>query len=312
MNRETAFTLCLLVINTVIALFYMLVQYIRGKGSYVILRGILMILCPVTGIAIYGLSFVVGILFRNEEVDYDAISMSKERKQFLQKIDKEKEAQVLPMEEILMVSSPKERRRAMMNLLRMDTSKNLGLLRRAVENEDVETSHYAASALTDCFGKVSVQFQEYQARYDEDHEAIEPARAYFKAISELLVSEVLVGAEKKRYQYTLVQIADNMYRYHSRELLPEEYKTIVHTNRDLGRTKEALKFAQLELAAFPNAEQSYLDVLYAAYFAEDEALFATTLQQLKASKIPLSKAGSEVMRNWGSTYIHAGEGSGDK
>lgn len=298
MDHEALTTLIFLLINTMIAVLYIVIQSVRKKGNFVVFRGLLMILCPGTGILIYGCSYLIGLLFPKEEVNYSEISMSKERKNFLQVLDKEKESEVLPLEEVLTVSTPKERRKAMMNLLKMDMSKNLGLLRKAVENEDVETSHYAASALTDRMGKFSVQFQEYQMAYDNDHSVYEPCRKYFDAVAELLATDALVGEEKRKYQYTLVQLAENMTKYHITEMTGEDYQKAVQCYCDLGRIKEAAKFAELGLKFYPEEEKSFLGILYIAYKSENSALFEEALKQLKASRLPLSKDGLAIVRYW--------------
>lgn len=298
MDNETRAAVGFLIINTVIAVLYIIIQSIRRKGNFVVFRGLLMILCPGTGIMIYGCSYLIGLVFPKEEVNYSEISMSKERKTFLQVLDKEKESEVLPLEEVLTVSTPKERRKAMMNLLKMDVNKNLGLLRTAVENEDVETSHYAASALTERMGKFSVQFQEDQVAYDRDHTAYEPCRHYFDAVAELLDTGALIGEERRKYQYTLVQLAETMNTYHAREMTSEDYQRIVRCYCDLGKIKDAAKFASLGLKFYPEDEKSFLGIMYIAYKSDNRGLFEEALKQLKASRLPLSKEGLAIVRYW--------------
>lgn len=298
MLNTTRIVWLVFVLNTVIALLYMVIQGARKKQSYILSRGMIMLLCPVTGVLVYLASYIIGLVLKEQEVDYSNISMSKDKKQFYQKLDKIKESGTLPMEEVLSVSTSKDRRAAMMNLLKMDVNDNLGLIRKAVENDDVETSHYAASALTEALGKFSVQLNEYQVAYDKDRTKLETNREFIDAVVRILDSGALIGVEEKKYQYMLVHIVENMNHYHREELTESDYSHVINALCGVGNVAEAEKWADQSFMDYPQSEQSYLNILLVKYLLNKKEDFEDTMNRLKSSRIPLSQKGLDIVRYW--------------
>lgn len=103
-TKSETIILGIIIINTVIAMIYMLTMWFVKRQPHVFLRGITMLLCPVVGICCYFFCFLFEILFPKGNVDYDNLSMDKTKKEFLETVDKENEMEVLPLEEVLTVS----------------------------------------------------------------------------------------------------------------------------------------------------------------------------------------------------------------
>lgn len=298
MLSTTQIVILVLGMNAAAAIAYMAVQGIRIRQEYVFARGLVMLLCPVCGVLVYLASYIISLVIKEQKVDYRNISMSSERKQFLIKLDKMKESETMPMEEVLSVSTSKDRRTAMMNLLKMDVGDNLGLVRKAVENDDMETSHYAASALTEALGRFSVQLNGYQVEYDKDRTNLEHNRAYIDAVIRILDSGALIGVEEKKYQYLLIHLMENMNQYHQNEITEGDYAHVVMAFCGVGNVMDAEKWAQQSLADYPQSEQSYLNVLMVKYLLGKEEDFQDTMGRLKGSRIPLSPKGLDIVRYW--------------
>lgn len=64
----------------------------------------------------------------------------------------EQERNIVSIQEAVAISNYKSQRELMMNILRKDTSQSLGSISYALNSEDTETSHYAATALRDELG----------------------------------------------------------------------------------------------------------------------------------------------------------------
>lgn len=298
--RSEAAIFWIVIINTVLAILYMLVMGIKTKGKlpYVFQRGFIMIICPVAGIFCYFCGFLVGLFFKNQEMDYDNLSMDKSKKEFLETVDREREMEVLPLEEVLTVSVAKDRRRAMLNMLKMDISEKLNLVRKAVENEDSETSHYAAAALTDVFNKFNLELNELQVKYDNDRSNQKVNVEFLDAVLKILNSGGLLGVEETKYYYLYINLVNNLEKFHPDAITETYYEMMVKALERVGRMQEAEDWAALSLKRQPDCEQSYLNVMHVKYILGKEAEFQDVLNQLTKSTISLSQKGLDIVRFW--------------
>lgn len=285
-------------LNTVIAVIYMVIMWFKERLPFVFQRGFIMILCPVAGVFCYFFSFLLGLLFRNQEVDYDSLSMDKTKKEFLGMVDKERELEMLPLEEVLTVSVAKDRRRTMLNMLKMDVSERLRLMRKAVENEDSETSHYAAAALTDAFNKFSVELNALQVKYDNDRSDKKTNMEFLDAVLRILNSGGLLGVEEIKYDYLFINLMKNLEENHPDDITEEYYAMMVKALESVGKRAEAEEWAKLSLERQPDAEESYLNVMFIEYILGKEDEFRETLNRLIKSNISLSPKGLDIVRFW--------------
>lgn len=288
----------ILICNLLIALVYMIIMYLKNKMSYVFLRGIIMIFCPITAPLCYLISYLQEIFFKEAEVDYANISMDKTKKEFEQGIDKETEMKTLPLEEVLTTSTTRDRREAMINLLKTDVSDRLSLIRKAVENEDPETAHYAASALTDIFGKFTGEVNHLQVAYDNDRTNREINEEYIDLVLRILESGALFGVEEMSYLYIYTGLVENLLEHHPKAMTGEQCAMMVKALYKEGKSAEAEKWADLSLERWPDDEQSYLNILYIKYNLGKEEEFYQYLKRLTDSGIALSRKGLDIVRFW--------------
>lgn len=286
-----------LIVNLLIAVIYMVVMYAKTKLKYVFLRGMIMICCPVTAICCYTFGWLFGKVFKTE-VDYENLSMDKTKKEFEQEIDKETEMKKLPIEEVLTVSTTKDRREAMINLLKTDVSDSLSLIRKAVENEDPETAHYAASALTDVMGRFTGEVNQLQAAYDQDRTNREINEEYIDALLRILGSGALFGVEEMMYLYIYTGLVENLMQHHPGAVTSEQCAMMVKALHKEGKSAEAEKWAELSREKWPDEEQAYLNILYIKYNLDKNEEFYQCLKELTGSGIPLSPRGLDIIRYW--------------
>lgn len=164
-NGTLAFVI-LWIVNALIALVYLLVgiflyvpacdlkreqgeeiQYDNRRAFFI--RFIVMVLCPVVGPAFFLCSYLIYKTVFRQAVDLEDVIFSKERVQTHLKADEERERNMAPLEESLAVSDKRNMRMLMLNVIRGDMQKSLESITMALNSEDSETSHYAASVLRD-------------------------------------------------------------------------------------------------------------------------------------------------------------------
>ena len=161
MNRELRIGLTVLIINTLISLIYLIVNMFFRKehaGSYM-LRFWVMLICPVVGPVFFFFGWLYFKLFMNEPVDLEDVIFSKERVKTYRKADEARERNFVSLEEAMAVSDKASTRELMLDLVRRDIRESLHTIAMALNSEDTEISHYAASVLQETLNTFRVNVQ---------------------------------------------------------------------------------------------------------------------------------------------------------
>ena len=86
----------------------------------------------------------------------DDISFSRERVKTYTPADIERDINISPMQEVLVISDVRRRRKMLLDVLKKDIRHSLGSIAIALDNPDSETSHYAASVIMDVLSEPQV------------------------------------------------------------------------------------------------------------------------------------------------------------
>ena len=98
------------------------------------------------------------------------VIFSKDRVQTHLKADEERERNMAPLEEALAVSDKRNLRMLMLNVIRGDMQKSLESITMALNSEDSETSHYAASVLRDELNDFRANVQKMYTQMQQEAE----------------------------------------------------------------------------------------------------------------------------------------------
>jgi hypothetical protein len=298
MKMSNEMILRIIVGNTVIAILYMLIVGIKTRSSHVFFHGMTMLLCPIMGEFFFFIGFILDLMFPSADINYDELSFDKTKLEFAESVNKERELEILPMEEVLTVSADQDRRRAMLNMLKQDMGDNLNLIRKAVGNEDTETAHYAAAALTNAFHRFNVELNDLQVTYDKDRSNLEGNIRFLDAVIRIINSGGFSDIEKSKYYFLYRNLILNLEKYHEEAITEEYYAMMVRALCEVGKLQEAEQWAKLSLERQPDKEQSYLNVLKMEYVLEKEEAFRDCLNQLTGSNVSLSQEGLDIVRFW--------------
>ena len=151
----------LLLVNFLVVAVYWLIRMLRHKkeSESFGLRALVMLLCPVVGALFYLLGWLWYRTFFHRPVDLDDVIFSKERTRTMLMADEEHERNLVPLEEAIAVTDQANTRMLMMEVVRRDISDSLASISLALESDDSEVSHYAASVLQETLGNLRMSFQ---------------------------------------------------------------------------------------------------------------------------------------------------------
>lgn len=267
-----------------------------NRRAYVI-RFIVMLLCPVTGPLFFLGSHLLFLLFFRREVDLEDVVFSKERIRQHLKADEERERDIVPVEEALAVSDQKYLRGLMLKVLRGDIQKSLEAITLALDSEDSETSHYAASVLQDELNEFRTYVQklyvEMQHEEEDETDCEEMLIGYMDAV---LKQKVFTGVEQSRFVEMMDEAAQELYRKDIAKMTPAYYEAVILRSLELKLFEQAGVWCQRLEEAYPDQLTAYSCRMKLYYTEGKRKQFFEVLDQIKKSEIVIDSETLEFIR----------------
>lgn len=286
--------LIIIAVNTVGALFFLIKAFISSNSEQKIIA-LIILFTPLVGLICYIGQFLIHTLSRKpKEIPLDEVGFDRSLHERLAEPDVEAEMQVVPLEELFLVSTDADKRKGILTELKKESAINYGAVAKALDNDDPESSHYAASALANAKAEFENELRDFDNRYHREPENVKLIREYAAKVRGLLDSGILAGVELKRYHYlnmNLLQAIKNQ----GKSMKAEDYEYIVKSaffNKEHAIAEEWA----MEGHRMKATEDTYLNLLKVYYDTGRTADFLSALNELKKSDIDLSEKGLNLVR----------------
>ncbi|TQR21203.1 hypothetical protein [Psychrobacillus vulpis] len=226
---------------------------------------------------------------QNEDISVELLAIQ-------EKIEKEKELNIVPIEEALVVSDYSARRKVMIDVLKEDTLQYMDVIKTAVLNEDTETSHYAVTAVMEIKRKLSISLQELSVKFDQNNSDTHIARAYAQVLKEYMDSGFLDDQTIRKYKFTYIHVLNQLIQNDDGD--GETFEEKVTTEMELSEYSTAENTCLEYLRKYPNSEKPYICLLKLYYTTKSTIKMQSTLDELKRSTIKLSNQALTIVRYW--------------
>lgn len=265
---------------------------------YIIDVLLILVSCPIIVAAFFGCGILMKKLFFHKEVDLSDVVFSKDRIEQLEKSNADEESNFVSIREAVAVSDYRNQRQLMMNILKRDTKKTLGSLSYALNSEDSETSHYAASALGDELGIFRNKVHKLHKIVREYGEAGKDACELIEMIYSTVKQDVFPPTEYKQ----LVEIADDtldiMQEKYQEFLQPEYYEWVVELLLDISEYDKAFKWCGRVRSRYKEELITYKCYFRYYYGIGDGEMFLSTLEELKKVDVTIDSDTLELFRTF--------------
>ena len=290
----------LLIINCIVGAAFLLLSLVQSSGKtrfVVALYGILIILCPFLGFFIVmGIGIAYHIL-PQKNIDLSDVSFSHKKHGTESAPDESEEMQVTPLQDMFLVGSTEEKRRAMFFVLKQDIERYLNTLSNGISNEDSETSHYAASTLMKYSSEFSTKIHQVAVIFQENPKDYDVNRTYADAVKRYLSAQIVTSdTVRRKYRFLYCDLMENLSTYHESRLNPEDYVSVMKTYLDLKNASSAEKWVMSFREKFPRLEESYLAALEFYFRTGRNGEFNNCMTELKNSAVTLSAKGVNLLR----------------
>jgi hypothetical protein len=260
-----------------------------------LVKGMTMLMCPFAGVIYYvGYFFAYKILDTGEESDFSDLSPSKDRHNRILRPDVEEEIHsAIPLEEVFIVSTDSEKRRRLLEELKKDSIDNYSTIIKAFDNDDHETVHYAAAAVTNARAMFERDIREMDVQNQKCQNPV-VTRDYAYYVLKYVNSGILDPIEIKEFRYLFIKIMvelENM----GISLTDGDYANIVNQAILAEDLISAEKWAKQSYEG-KYSETSFLNLLKVHYYMNDSARFFETLDALKKADVSLSREGLSLVQ----------------
>lgn len=244
----------------------------------------------------------LGLIFKNKEVEVLSDTFDREEYRFrhdiryLKKAEIEKEINTVPVEEALILNDSVTKRRLIMDTAKENAYDYITFLKLAIRDQDMETSHYAASLVMEIKRNLQNLIQSLSVAHGHDPDNLIVLEEYIQVVSKYYRSQLLDEKNQERYAYLYSQLLDA----YLTKTTPSEHwlEEKIDVDFHLGHLKEIETWINVYYQSYPDSERPYLLLLKHYYHNGDQAKFDITLKALKGSHIKLSREGLSIVRYW--------------
>ena len=295
-----------LIVNLIVSLLYLLFGMIFNRTSRkkVAMRSLIMLYAPGIGPLLFFISYLFYRLLFYRKVDLSDVVFSKEKSKELVRINEEKERDFVPVEEAIEVADKGELRELVLNMAQGDYSESLSAINMALNAEDTETSHYAASILQDAINDFRMLVRKENARINDIDEEDESKREQlifdikklFVYMNKVLEQRILSKLEQNGYTDILDRLLEKYYRLAGASITSEMYEAMALRLIETEKYDRARSWCERALWRYPNTLSSYTSLIKLYFSSGDRENFFKTMQELKESNIVIDRDTLELIR----------------
>ena len=296
--------LVLLILNAMIAvgylIWYLILKQDTDNRKQYVMHTVIMLICPVVGMLYFFFSFWKYHLIELGERDLSDVEFSKRRHAARVKADEERERNIVSIGEAIVVSDQEKKRANMLNVLLGETDESFSAIALALDSDDSEVAHYAASFLQskmdtfrDNVRKMQQKIEESDIEEEECQKHIQDLIGY---MNHMLKQKVFTQVEQLDYVGQMEQLCEKLFQNARGKLLPACYECILGRIMELGEYDKAELWGNRFSEQYPDQLSSYKLRMKLYFETSRKDKFFEVLEQLRASSVVIDNQTLELIR----------------
>lgn len=280
------------------ALYYVINVIIKlNKEKGILIKTLVIALCPVVGIIFIGLSYLWYKVFMSAPVDLEDVIFGKDHPKFETKAEEDKERNMIPLEEAIAITEKQDLRTLMMSVVSSDIKNSLASITLALNSEDTETAHYAASVLQDALNEFRTTVdKEYKAILEDHPDKFDKCRNLIDYMDQVLSQKVFIEMEQRNYVSILESVGEILYMGEPDSITSNQFETISLRLLGIEDYEKCEKWCERSRIHCPSALSSYTCQLKLFFSQGRRDDFFRVIEELKASPIVIDKETLELIR----------------
>ena len=281
--------LIILIINTIGAFVLLFYDTITRKDKMKWVHFVVILLCPVVGFCLFlGAYILERMSIGDKDIAYADIGFDTTKHIKKIKGDYREEVDILSLDEAFVVSEKKDRRKALLTVLKRDFNKNITAVIQGVNNEDTETSHYAASVVLSTTTDYLNHLANLRKAYNEMDEDPEPAIEYLEFLKKFIESDIMDNVDREKYAKIFTEVLDRVSVEFNETVTVEYMIFAIKLMIDSQMVEESKKWADRTLRFFPEEGNVYFAVMKMHYDFGEHEEFIKLLHHVMDSNLSIS------------------------
>ena len=268
----------------------------RLKKSHIFIL-IVMLICPVVGIFFFLLAFLWYKLFFSEPVDLGDVIFSKERVKTSVRAEEEQERNMVSLEEAIEVTNESDLRNLMMNIVKGDIRKSLASISLALNSEDTEKAHYAASVLQDALNDFRMTVEKQKKLMEEGGaDRAVYADLLLNYMDDVLKQKVFTDMEQISYVAEMDYVGEVLYAEAPEAMSIEQMEALILRLLEIENFPDCEKWCERAKEQYPNTLAGYTCRLKLYFSSGQREKFFETIEELKRSPVVVDRETLELIR----------------
>ena len=304
MTRSGILFVIVLILNALIALLYLLWYLIWKKDTdnrkQYVMHTVIMLLCPIVGILYFFLAFLKYHFIKWGQRDLTDVEFSKKRHAARVKADEERERNIVAVGEAILVSDQEKKRANMLNVLLGETDESFSAIALALDSDDSEVAHYAASFLQSKMDTFRDKVRKTQQKIEESDIKEEACQKQILNLigymNHMLKQNVFTRVEQVDYVEQMEQLCEVLFQNAREKLLPASYESILGRTMELGEYDKAEQWGNRFCVQYPDQLSSYTLRMKLYFETSRKGNFFEVLKELRASSVVIDNQTLELIR----------------
>lgn len=297
---KTAF-IAFLTLNLIGTIIYLIVG-MTGDKTYrklVIFRCVVFLLAPGVGPLFVILGWLGYKIAFKTDVDLSDVVFSKDRGPEFIRTNEEKDRNVVPLEEAIEVMDNADLRQLFMNVAQGDYQDSLASIALALNCNDTETAHYAASVLQDALNNFRFRVQAgFNKITDGEGDLEKEVTDLLYFMNKVLVQKVFGNMEQKSFVDTMEKAAGILYDEKPDSFSADLFEMVCLRLLEVEEYEKCELWCNRQSEMFPGVLSSYTCKLKLFFNSERRDEFFETLNELKASSVIVDRNTLELIRTF--------------
>jgi hypothetical protein len=212
----------------------------------------------------------------------------------LKRVDEE--GNIIPLEEALLINDNKTRREMILKTLYDDPKKYLDVLMIARHNEDVETSHYATTVISNAQREFQIEVQQLSSKLSTQPDDIKTIDRYIDTVEIYINSGLLEEILLRNQRITYGQVLDQ--KLALRTMDKQTVIKKIRNHLELNESFEAYEAWENLKNKFPEDEETWIEALRICIETHDDNRLRETLTEINSRPIYWTTNGKNKVEYW--------------
>lgn len=304
MTRGGIVFVVVLILNVLIVLGYLVYWLIFKKDEdnrkQYFMNSVIMLVCPVVGVLYFLISFLKYHVWDMDQRDLSDVVFSKQRHKPRVKADENRERNIVSVEESILVSDQDKKRTNMLNVLLGETDESYSAIAQALDSDDSEVAHYAASFLQTKMDTFRENVRKAQKEIEEgditDTEIQKKILTLITYMNQMLKQKVFTDVEQIDYVSQMELLCALLYEHAQQNMTISCYENMVNRFLELKSYDKAGLWGDRFQQQYPDHLSSYTLRLKLYFESNQKDRFFEVLDQLKASSVVVDNHTLELIR----------------